>query len=250
MKQHKSVLQLFVRSSFLQVLAVCVLVSLSECIQFFRTWERLNEQYLAEELRFLTLEGILEEGNFFNWFIIGSGIVTMFLIRTGRNAGGRQEYTLYRLQIEPKYVFLWQAVYNCCCYFIFWAVQVVVVFGLGLYFVRTADAELVTNQSLFLAFYRSDYLHALLPLEHVTGWIRNVTWFLALGSATAHDVYATRLGKHSIWMWLVLVFGYFNFAKGLEEASGFGLAIVLYAAVLLGINGVVLLEGKWTVDGE
>lgn len=64
MKRHKSVLQLFIRSSFLQVLAVCLVVSMAECILFFRTWEKLNVQYQAREFRVLMLENVIENANY------------------------------------------------------------------------------------------------------------------------------------------------------------------------------------------
>lgn len=250
MKRHKSVLQLFIRSSFLQVLAVCTLVAVSNSIMFFRTWERLTEQYLAGELQILLLENVIDEARFLGFFVIGMGLITVFLRRVGSNAGGRLEYTLYRLQITPKQVFLWQAFYNGCCYVLFWMVQSVVVFLLGMYFVRTADSSMVTNQSLFLAFYRNDFLHGVLPLEHVAGWLRNFSWFATLGWTVAYDVYVSRRGKHSIWMYAVLITGFFNFAQGMEGASIVWTVILLYIMVFAITGYVTLKEGKWTVDGE
>ncbi len=250
MKRHKSVLQLFIRSSFLQVLAVCLVMSIAECILFFRTWEKLNVQYQARELRVLMLENVIEEAKLFYVFMVGIAVITMLLNRIGRNMGGRQEYTLYRLQIAPKQVFLWQALYNSYCYILFWAVQAVVAFLLCLYFVRTADSSMVTNQSLFLAFYRSDYLHAVLPLEHMARWICNLSWFIALGWSVAYDVYVNRRGKHTIWMYAVLIGGYACFMQGLEDSTPLWTFIFLYIVSLVVMGFFTLKEGKWTVDGE
>lgn len=250
MKRHISVLQLFIRSSFLQVLAVCLVISITESILFVRSLEKLNVQYQAGELRVLMLENVIEEAKLFYVFMVGIAVITMFLNRIGRNMGGRQEYTLYRLQITPKQVFLWQALYNSSCYILFWAVQVVVAFLLCLYFVRTADSSMVTNQSLFLAFYRSDFLHAVLPLEHMARWICNLSWFAALGWSVAYDVYVNRRGKLTIWMYAVLIGGFVCFMQGLEGSTPLWTFVFLYIASLVFMGFFTLKEGKWTVDGE
>ena len=41
------------------------------------------------------------------------------------------------------------------------------------------------SQTIFLAFYRSELLHSLIPLEEVSRWIRNGVMALGLGACAA-----------------------------------------------------------------
>ena len=99
--------------------------------------------------------------------------------------GGRQGYTLRRLALPRWEIFLWQAVHNTLCFLLFWGFQLgmaLLLFGL---YRSGAGAENVCSQSLFLTFYRSKFLHALLPLDEVSRTVRNCLLLPALGMATA-----------------------------------------------------------------
>ncbi len=248
-KQHIAVFMLFVRSSLYPVLVLSVLMAAAEWLLFHFAWQTLERQYLDGATALRNAEVIVDKAGMELVFFAALGILTILLAKMERNMGSRPEYSLYRLNITPKSVCLWQALYNSCCFFLLWAVQAVVAFGLVVYFTHTAESGLVTNQSLFLAFYRNDFLHAVLPLERMAGWGRNAVWFLALGASIAYDVYCSRRGKHSIWLWALLVGGFAGFSKGLG-ASGLGAAMVLYL-VILGVMGYfTLVEGEWAFDEE
>lgn len=248
-KQHIAVFMLFVRSSLYPVLVLSALMAAAEWQLFHFAWKALEQQYLDGESVMRTAEVIVDKAGMELVFLMTLGIMTILLVKTGRSMGSHQEYTLYRLGITPKSVCLWQALYNSCCFFLLWAVQAVVAFGLGLYFVQAADRSLVTNQSLFLAFYRNDFLHAVLPLERMMGWVRNVAWFLALGCSISYDSYCSRRGKHSVWLWALLVGGIASFSQGLG-ATGLGAAVVLYLVILAVMGYFTLVEGEWAFDEE
>ena len=60
--------------------------------------------------------------------------------------------------------------------------------------------------ALFLACWRSPYLHALLPLEDVWLWGRNLLLCAALGLSTAAFSHERRHG-HRAWGWIPLALG-------------------------------------------
>ena len=58
---------------------------------------------------------------------------------------------------------------------------------------KTANASI--GQTVFLAYYRSDLFHALLPLDDIIIWIRNFLVCIGLGIAAAAFPYRQREGK-------------------------------------------------------
>lgn len=145
------------------------------------------------------------EQSFALWlFRIALLVLTIFLCLTGYETSSKQGYTLKRLSISEKQVFVLQAFYNTLCYFLLWSIQLLFVFILGFYFVKNAPAEYVTNQTMFLAFYRSDFLHALLPFEDILIWLKNILLFLSLGICSAGFTMAQRRGKRAFELLVIL----------------------------------------------
>ena len=248
MRQHLSVLLFFVRNSFYKILLVLFGLAAVESALFFWNWKLCKVQYEAGEVSMLAAEVVLGEIPMHKIFMASVILVGLLLCRTGRRKGGRQEYTLHRLQISPRSVFVWQAVYNCGCFFLLWAVQAAVAAGLCLYFVRTEEPFFITNQSLFLAFYRDSFLHGLIPLADVFCWIRNVLLFLMLGLLAADLVYCERTGKKHGW--LMLYFASINLSMFPETLwhsnAGFG---AVFCLITIGIMGYwIFAKGVWKLD--
>ena len=61
--------------------------------------------------------------------------------------------------------------------------------------INTLGAEMTSIQSIFLAYYRNDFLHCILPLDEISGWIRNILMVLCLGYASADFPYRRRYGR-------------------------------------------------------
>lgn len=47
------------------------------------------------------------------------------------------------------------------------------------------NGGIVVSQVIFLAFYRSDFLHSLFPMAEACNWVRNALLLLALGADAA-----------------------------------------------------------------
>lgn len=247
MKQHITMLGFYVKNSFYKVLGVLLLMAAVEGALFYFIGQQMVNQQLAGELYVVTLELIVEKTQLDLVFIVAAVVIYFLLFYSGKAKGSHPEYTLYRLKLTPRSVFLWQVVYCIGCFFLVWVVQAAVAAGLGIYFVKTADPSLVTNQSLYLAFYRNEFLHALLPLKNVYGWITNLLFVIMLGILTAYEAgYARKVTDHMLSAYGVILIGSNWFSR-----PGLGtmvLAIIIFI-VAAGMAGYyVFVKGEWTLD--
>lgn len=182
MKQHLSVFMLMVRSSFYKILGLLALMAVAEATLFHFALDGGAN-----------LEHVVKYSRITYPFYIVFVLLTLLLCSAGCEFGSKTGYTLRRLSISEKRVFFWQCVYNTAAYLLFWAVQVLVAVALCTAYVTVfADSPYITHQTLFLAFYRSDFLHSLLPMENILFWVRNLLFFVSLGVTTAHFPYSQR----------------------------------------------------------
>lgn len=189
MAQHLSVFKIYIRSSLYKVLLLLTGMAAVESLLFAVRLSALRKDAGAQ----LALEAVLESSNiaWISWLFMV--LITIVLCINGCERGSRQGYTLRRLSIPESAVVLWQCVCNICCYLLFWAVQTVTAFGLCRWYV--VKMGIGSNQTIFLAFYRSTFLHNLLPLDETGLWVRNVLLLIAFGMASAYFSYRQRRGK-------------------------------------------------------
>ena len=87
----------------------------------------------------------------------------------------------------------------------------------------------MSNQTLFLAFYRNDFMHTILPLEDGPGW-----WMLALAGVTTAIAAATftklqRSGKFGFELLLLVAAVLIYFPRSM----GYDLAFILVTYVAI-----------------
>lgn len=185
MSRYLSVFALAVRGSLYKVLWILAAAAALETRLFLVSLRRGAD----------SLEQAVEQSGAAYGMALAFLAVTVFLWRTGCEYGSRQGYTLRRLMVSETAVFAGQAVYNVLCYLAVWALQA----GLTLLFCRlyvlNADPASVSGQTVFLAYYRSSFLHSLLPLEEYSVWIRNVCLVLGLGIGGAYFPFRQRRGE-------------------------------------------------------
>ncbi|MEA5012087.1 MAG: hypothetical protein VB100_10260 [Angelakisella sp.] len=184
MKKYLSVFELMARSTIYRILILLVAMAAVEGALF---WFAVQKNYWLEE----TFNQSRVSWAYAAFFVLLTATIAM----TGCEHGAKTGYTLRRLQISEMSVFLCQATYNIFCYFIFWTSQVFIVYGLFHFYTATADASSLGAQSLFLAFYRNDFLHSLLPLDEVSRYVRNGILILCLGITSAYFPVCQRAGK-------------------------------------------------------
>ncbi len=185
MKKHLSVLMLFARSSIYKLTGLLVLMAGTETALFFLALEKAPD---------IALETVFSRGRTGIVCAVAFVLYTVVLCLTGCEFGSKQGYTLRRLRVSEWSVYFWQTGYNLCCYLIFWFVQLAAALLLcGLYMSHGGG-----SQDVFLAFYRSSFLHSLLPLDETSRYVRNAVLAPALALAAAYFPLCQRYGKLAV----------------------------------------------------
>lgn len=189
MKRHLSVFYLMVRSTFGGVMLLLAAMTALECAIFTAlTLHGPKEGAFAPEL-------ILKKSGAVWIFAAAALLLTLLLCRTGAERKTKTGCFLRRLRVSEQWVFFWQSVYNTLCYLLLWAWQSLTALLLCRIYLRLASADYITGQTVFLAWYRSDFLHALLPMEEGVLWAKNALLALALGIAAARYPMGQRRGS-------------------------------------------------------
>ena len=114
-----------------------------------------------------------------------AGIIALqVLLASSLGSNSRYGYTLQRLRVSERCVFLWSCVCNTLCFAVLWCVQIMAAVGAAFWNAKGAVYS-AGPQGVFVDFYRSGFLHGLLPLADGYGWARNALFVLALGCVTA-----------------------------------------------------------------
>ena len=216
MKKHLSVFNLMATSSIYKITGLFAIMGIIEFI-LFRMVLFAGPDASTDTFH---IEYVFQNSRVFLVFAAALVLLTVLLCLTGYETSSKQGYTLQRLSISEKQVFGIQALYNTLCYFLFWSVQLLIVFLLSFYFVKKAPEMYVTNQTLFLAFYRNSFLHGLLPFEDTMIWIKNIFLFLGLGICSAGFTMAQRKGKRAFELIILLVSTIFLFSSPLGAQEG------------------------------
>lgn len=181
MKKHISVFQLMVRCNFYRVWAVLAIMIVLQTGLFLFA---LNRGFGIEGFG---LEHVFEK-SYIEIVFFGAFIAMDLLLRAGSGyeMEGKHRYTMMRLSVTRKEVYYWHFVSNVLYYLLFLTVQILIIVILGMVYMNVVPAEYITGQTLFLACYRYDLLHSLLPLGDYPYLIRNI---LILAAASLYSAY-------------------------------------------------------------
>ena len=234
MKKHLSVLMLISRSTIYQILGILLIMVVVEGTLFYFALNRMmTSEVVGLELAF--------QQSRIPWVCaLGFLLVTALLCLTGCEFGGKQGYTLRRLSVSERSVFLWQAFYNTCCFFLFWAVQLFIILALCRLYIERIDSAVVNNQTVFLAFYRNDFLHSLLPLAEISRYVRNIFLILGLGIASAYFPIRQRRGGIGAGIIVLSAVTLLFFSHGMGYLGSDILVILLsIATAAIALNGAL-----------
>lgn len=226
MKKHLSVFGLFARSSIYKVLGILGLMCIAEVGLFaFLFAGELSADPIG---RFEHYVGISHMDLCFAAAFL---LITFVLCLPGTEFGAKVGYTIRRLSVSERAVFYHQAAFNAVAYILLWAVQVGLLYGFGLWYTASAPADTVNHHSVFLAFYRDDFMHTVLPLSEGMLWIRNFLLILSLGLASAEFPYIQRRKKYSAEIAVVAIYMLLFFVTGIGITENIVIAIGLFVTV-------------------
>ena len=235
MKKHSSVFMLMARSTIYRVLGLLILMAVAEAGLF---WLRLQQGAIDGNF---SLEAIISESRL-SWACAAFFLFVNVILSWGSYTIS-DAYTAARLSVSGKAVYLWQCIYNSLCYLLFWMVQILIGIGLCRVYEAMAPAEFVSNQTVFLAFYRSNFLHSFLPFEDTWVWVRNILLVVALGICSSRIPGKNRkIGIGSCF--LIAATGVF-FVQGIGEAVA-----LIIAAIVCVVPAVVKALSKEVPDED
>jgi len=172
MKRSLSIFALFARSSFRQMGLIFIALALVQTVIFYFTLGNLTAIGMPG------LEIALDSSPLLISFIVAFTLLAFVLCRIGSETGSRVSYTLRRLALSEKQIFLLQSVYNTLAFLLLWLFEALVIFGLCQLYPHWADQTLVTNQTVMLAAYRSKFFHLLMPLsDYYVAIALGLFWF-------------------------------------------------------------------------
>ena len=230
---YLSVYDLFLRSGGCKVGIVIALTLLAEAITLVVLMQGETMYY----------ENLFARGAALP-FGIGFLLLTLALIDPLRAQKSNVDYTIRRLHIRPLDVFWVETVYVLLAYFVFWALNVTLLYAFGAYFTSHISTAANREMGLLLAFVRTPQLYMLLPIK--TFWIRNITGVLALSACIARYSYFARKNQNKtilVFISAMLLIGSYAYVSG-TDASGNLLVAALMAGCFTSARVSVSTEEK------
>ena len=227
MRNKVSVFALFPRSSLYRILSLFGIMAAVQVIVFYLMLTLPNSTpteliTVVHDARLSLIFG----GTFL--------LMTAQLSLVGCEFSSKPGYILRRLSLSPRWIFSLQALANACFYLLFWAFQALVLLGLSKLYMEQATPAIANHQTVYLSFYRSDFMHAILPLDEKSLYIRNIILALGMGVATASVPHYQRLHRFPIVIFIItaVTLGFFVQELGSTSAATvISIFILIFASI-------------------
>ncbi len=186
MKSTGALWSLYTRSIIYKLLAVLAVLAAADGAAF--CLRAADAEYLAQAVP----ERFWQVG-----FVLAVLVLTTLLVMPGWK-GGRSDYTLQRTGVSEQKQYALRAAFHSLCLFMLIAAQALVLVLLCVVFEKSHVNAFTGPQNIPLLFYRSSFLHALLPLADVSRLVRNAVMIAAYGVVTAAPETANLRGKDRV----------------------------------------------------
>lgn len=229
MKRYISVFEMITRSSFYKVLGILLLMTGAEAVLLMHAW---NQPLAVIQPN---LEEWIDQSYGIYLFWAAYWMVTKVLASAGTNTGSMQGYTLQRLRIPEKKVHLLQIIYNILCYLLLWVTQLGILLAASVYYINHKEDVILTNQTIFLAFQRNEFMHSVFPLEEYFGWFSIAFFIIGTGILTAVFSRNQRRGKTAWSLAVFIVLAVVCFPRELGEEP----ILMLMVMLIWGLYAIV-----------
>ncbi|MBR5490729.1 MAG: hypothetical protein IKV79_05605 [Oscillospiraceae bacterium] len=240
MKKHLSVFMLMARSCIYKIMLIMAAMA---AVEIFLTLFLPNPR---TQLLYDLID--LSRIRFVYYAAISLAVFT--LISCCSVGSSNPRHTIERLSVSERWVIVWHWLTAALALFALWFWQIILLYGISLWHSLAAESGYISQQSIFLANFRSDFFHSVLPLEDMSRLLRNIIMFICMGGVCASSAHKIRRGKKMMFAALMhLIFLWACFAAEAFEASYDGFLIFAYALIfVLSIVGVCI--GSEEVDYE
>lgn len=229
MKGYLSALSPAARLTVWKVLAISVLAAGAQVLLLhvgLRGWD-------FDSSGTPVLEAAVQMGKLSLAFGAGLLLVCAVLVLPGLERGAKTGYTIRRLAADERVVVLLWGGLNALLLLIFWGIQAAAALALSRYYFQTVMADTANQQSLFIAFSRSPYLHALLPLWDWPALVRNVLCCVTLGMSSASLSFHWRHGRKAWTLLPLAVLAAVLFPSGMDGGTVTGIGLIVLGAALV-----------------
>lgn len=237
MRRQLSVFGLLARRTVYKAFLLLIALSAVETVLFrLAIPAEISETYYSEEHR-IGIYVTVEDSHFGICLAVGFVLLTVLLCLVGTEGKTKVSYTFRRLPVSERSIYLWQALYNALCYLLFWGEQALTACGLAKLYTLLAPEKAVTSQSEVMAFYRSELLRKLLPLDNPWLLLGNLGIVLALAFVTARYPIENRKGHRAPVLAIASVLAVFYYflilSNGFLDTAAVAAAIVGAVIALL-----------------
>lgn len=175
-KPALSLWALLARSNLYKIMAVLAVMAAVEGILFYNRCMKQG---------YIWLEDTLESSHIARVFLTALGIAAFILAWTEERLDRKSGAVMGRLRLSGRSIYAVKAAYNVFCIALLFTVQIWLCILFVTFYGKEAADDPVFPQRLFLAFYRNEFLHSLLPMAEGWKWVRNILMVLAFGMETA-----------------------------------------------------------------
>ncbi|MBQ7116648.1 MAG: hypothetical protein IJN88_00390 [Clostridia bacterium] len=245
MKNYLSVFALQIKSTFSKILAVIFMMSAAQLVLFIHI---LNSGEIVIPNRFTNeeflsgIEGILQDSRAMSFiFAFGFLLVTVILAVNGCRYTSREDYTLRRLNITEKKAMLTKGIYGVLVYALFIMAEALVMLIICNIYIHFAESHpqifdgFISNQTVFLAFYRSNIIHSVLPLEDYFKYISTFIALISISFSTAYISYFVRRKKLFLEAFILVPVILINFTSTWTAGFAADVTLIGVSCFILGI---------------
>lgn len=231
---------LLAKSSIYKLIAVFAVMVLTEILLYYGCL-KLERGY--------TLNGTMESSHISAVFLVAMGLVFFILARTEGLMEERSRGTMLRLRLSGREIFVIKTLYNVFCLVLLFILQIWLAIWMVRFYGEVMTDIYASPQRLFLAFYRIDFLHCLLPMAETGKWIRNLLFLLAFGMEAAGGW----TGKTEMKNYIPMLLLYFLTVNCFVGSVGMNLTDIICIgvyAVMIGTNVWKVLKTDDNVSGH
>jgi len=229
----KSIFNLFARSSIKKLMVLYLIMTLVEVFLFV---------YWVSGMRKVNVILSLSELDIWSYIRLFYGIAylaTVFiLVKSTSEKGSNSVYTLRRLSSSEKDIFIAQTLYNVGVFVILWAVQLVVILGLMVYYKSVAPIDINLGLSIFEAFHLNWSINSFLPLSDFFLYFVRIYSIIGLGMVIAGRAYKERRGRWDALLSPYLTILFFLNTSFLNKIVGIVFMLMMTVLIYQVINMV------------